>query len=57
MIPINVFLKDDWLQFKYVAKTLITKECELVAGHAVRLHEIAGRRTKRKMIQLIRRPN
>ena len=57
MIPINVFLKDDWLQFKYVAKTLITKECELVAGHAVRLHEIAGRRTKRKMIQLIRKPN
>lgn len=56
MIPINVFLKDDWIQFKYVAKTLITKECELVAGHAVRLHEIAGRRTKRKMIQLIRRP-
>lgn len=55
MIPINVFLKDDWLQFKYVAKTLITKECEILAGHAVRLHEIAGRRTKRKMIQLVRR--
>ena len=55
MIPINVFLKEDWLQFRYSAKTLVTKECEILAGHAVRLHEIAGRRTKRKMIQLVRK--
>lgn len=57
MIPINVFLKEDWIQFRYVAKTLITKECEILAGHAVRLQDIAGRRTKRKMIQLVRKPN
>lgn len=57
MIPINVFLKDDWGQFRYCAKTLITKECELVAGYAVRLNEIAKRRTKRKMIQLVRKPS
>lgn len=56
MIPINVFLKEDWAQFRYCAKTLITKETEIVAGHAVRLHEIAGKRTKRKMIQLVRKP-
>lgn len=55
MIPINVFLKEDWIQFRYCAKTLVTKECEIIAGHAVRLHEIAGRRTKRKMIQLVRK--
>lgn len=55
MIPINVFLKEDWIQFRYSAKTLVTKECEIIAGHAVRLHEIAGRRTKRKMIQLVRK--
>jgi hypothetical protein len=57
MIPINVFLKQDWNQFRYCAKTLITKECEIIAGHAVRLHEIAGKRTKRKMIQLVRKTN
>ena len=54
-IPINVFLKNDWAQFKHCAKTLITKECEIVAGHAVNLSEIAGRRTKRRMIQLVRK--
>lgn len=55
MIPINVFLKEDWNHFRYCAKTLITKECEIVAGHAVKLCDIAGRRTKRKMIQLVRK--
>lgn len=55
MIPINVFLKEDWKQFRYSAKTLITKECNIIAGHTVKLNDIAGRRTKRKMIQLVRK--
>ena len=55
-IPINIFLKNDWHQFRYASKTLLTKEVLIMAGHAVRLNDLANKRTKRKMIQLVRRP-
>jgi hypothetical protein len=56
MIPINIFLKDDWSQFRYAVKTLLSKEVSLVAGHTVRLADLAAKRTKRKMVQLVRKP-
>lgn len=56
MIPINIFLKHEWTQFRYAAKTLLTKEVKIVAGHAVKLTDLASKRTKRKMVQLVRRP-
>lgn len=56
LIPINIFLKNEWHQFRYCAKTLLSKEVEIVAGHTVRLSDLASKRTKRKMVQLIRKP-
>lgn len=56
MIPINIFIKNEWGQFKYTAKTLLTKEVVVVAGHSVKLQDLANKRTKRKMYQLVRRP-
>jgi hypothetical protein len=56
LIPINIFMKTDWTVFRYAAKTLLTKEVNIVAGHAVRLNDLASKRTKRKMVQLIRKP-
>lgn len=56
LIPINIFLKSEWTQFRYCVKTLLTKEVEIVAGHTVRLSDLANKRTKRKMIQLVRKP-
>lgn len=55
LIPINIFLKSDWRRFAYSAKTLISKEVEIVTGHCVRLDDLAAKRTKRKSIQLVRR--
>lgn len=57
MIPINIFLKQEWTQFRYVVKTLVTKECNVIAGYAVKLNDIASKRTKRKMVQLVRKVN
>lgn len=57
LIPINIFLKEDWHQFRYVSKTLLTKEVHIIAGHSVRLNDLAAKRTKRKMIQLVRKIN
>lgn len=56
LIPINIFLKSEWHQFRYCVKTLLTKEVEIVAGHTVRLSDLASKRTKRKMVQLVRKP-
>jgi hypothetical protein len=55
LVPINIFLKRDWNVFQYVSKTLITKELSVVAGHTVKLQDLAIKRTKRKMVQLVRR--
>jgi hypothetical protein len=55
MIPINIFIKKDWRKFSYSAKTLITKEVEIVTGHCVRLDELSTKRTKRKSIQLCKK--
>lgn len=55
LIPINIFIGDDWIKFRYAAKTLLSKEVTIMAGHTVRLNDLAAKRTKRKMIQLVRR--
>lgn len=55
LIPINIFLRNDWKRFNYCVKTLISKEVEILAGHCVRLEDLSTKRTKRKSIQLVRR--
>ena len=55
-IPINIFLKKEMQVFKYAIKTFNSKDIELVFGPAVNLSEIAEKRIKRKLIQLVRNP-
>lgn len=55
-IPINIFLKKDMQQFKYMIKTFNAKDIKLIFGHTVNLSEIAEKRIKRKIIQLVRAP-
>jgi hypothetical protein len=55
-IPINIFLKREMQTFRYAIKTFNSKDIELVFGPAVNLSEIAEKRIKRKLIQLVRNP-
>ena len=55
-IPINIFLKSEMQLFKYSIKTFNSKDVELVFGPTVNLGEIAEKRIKRKLIQLVRSP-
>lgn len=55
-IPINIFLKKEMQIFKYAIKTFNSKDVELIFGPAVNLGEIAEKRIKRKIIQLVRVP-
>lgn len=55
MIPINIFLKQDWTQFRPTLKTFNSKDVELKYGPALSLKENAQKRSKRRSITLVRR--
>ena len=55
LIPINVFLKADWLVFKVCLRTMNSKDVEIKMGPYVSLKEMATKRSKRKSITLVRK--
>lgn len=54
-IPINVFLRQDWLPFRYCLKTMNSRDVQIKFGPAVSLKEIAAKKTKRRSITLVRK--
>jgi hypothetical protein len=54
-IPINIFLRKDWEQFRYTLRTFINKDLEILHGPACSLLDIARKKSKRKSIMLVRR--
>lgn len=55
LIPINVFLKAEWLPFRTVVKTMNSKDVQIKFGPQVSLKEIAAKRSKRRSITLVRK--
>ena len=55
LIPINVFLKQDWSEFRICLKTFNSKDVVIQHGPYVSLREIASKRSKRRSITLVRR--
>lgn len=55
LIPINVFLKQDWVEFRVCLKTFNSKDVVIQHGPYVSLREIASKRSKRRSITLVRR--
>ncbi len=54
-IPINIFLKQDWDEFRGCLKTFINKDLEIIHGPVCSLSEMARKKSKRKSITLVRR--
>lgn len=54
-IPINIFLKNDMINFRNIIKTFTVKDTKIIFGPVVNLNDIADRRIKRKSIQLVRK--
>ena len=57
LIPINIFLKDSWNDFRYSLITLNVKDIKEQQGHVVSLGSLASKRTKRRVVQLVRKLN
>jgi hypothetical protein len=55
LIPINVFLRHEWLPFKHSLKTLNSRDVEIKFGPYVSLKEIAAKKSKRRSITLVRK--
>ena len=55
LVPINVFLKQDWVAFRVCLKTLNSKDVEIKHGPYISLKEISNKRSKRRSITLVRK--
>ena len=54
-IPINIFLKQDWEQFRPYLKTFINKDLQILLGPSTSLAELSRKKIKRRSITLVRR--
>lgn len=54
-IPINIFLKSDWDEFRPFLRTFMNKDLTIVHGPVCSLAELARQRSKRKSVTLVRR--
>lgn len=55
LIPINLFLKEDFSMFKPCLKTFSNKDIKIIAGHMVSLHNFFVKRIKKRSIQLVKK--
>jgi hypothetical protein len=55
LIPINLFLKDEWLPFKPFIRTFNNKSLIVVHGPTCSMNELSKRRSKRRSITLVKR--
>jgi hypothetical protein len=55
-IPITIYMRNEMEPYRYAVKTMNTKDVDVVFGPTVNLSNIAIKRVKRKMIQLVKSP-
>lgn len=55
LIPINLFLKEEFSPFKPCLRTFSSKDIKIIAGHMVSLHNFFRKRIKRRSIQLVKK--
>jgi hypothetical protein len=55
MIPIHLFLREDWAIFKPYLKTFTNKGIEILHGPATSLNDLTKKRIKRRSITVVRR--
>lgn len=55
LIPINLFLKEDWIPFKPYLRTFTNKSLIILHGPVCSMNELHKRRSKRRSITLVKR--
>jgi len=57
MIPINIFLNKEVVEFRYIIRNFSTKDVKVILGPCTSLDDILTKRVKRKSITLVRKTN
>jgi hypothetical protein len=55
-IPITIYMRSEMEPYRYAVRTMNSKDVDIVFGPTINLSNIAIKRVKRKMIQLVRPP-
>jgi len=55
LIPINLFLKEEWLPFRPYLRTFTNKSLVILHGPVCSMNELHKRRSKRRSITLVKR--
>ena len=55
LVPINMFLKEEWIVFRPYLRTFNNKSLTVVHGPICSMLELAKRKSKRKSITLVKR--
>lgn len=55
LIPINLFLKDEWNIFRGSLKIFNSKSLNILHGYVCSMHELNKKRIKRRSITLVKR--
>lgn len=55
LIPINLFLKEEWAPFRPYLKTFANKSLTILHGPITSMNELHKRRSKRRSITLVKR--
>jgi hypothetical protein len=55
LVPINMFLKDDWSIFRPFLRTFNNKSLTIIHGPTCSMLELSKKRSKRKSITLVKR--
>jgi len=55
LVPINMFLKEEWIVFRPYLRTFNNKSLSIVHGPICSMLELAKRKSKRKSITLVKR--
>jgi hypothetical protein len=55
LVPINMFLKDEWTVFRPYLRTFNNKSLNIVHGPVCSISELAKKKSKRRSITLVRR--
>jgi hypothetical protein len=54
-VPINIFLKNEWMPFRGYLRTFTNKDLEILHGPVISLSDMSRKKSKRKSITLVRR--
>lgn len=55
LIPINMFLKEDWAPFKRYLRTFNNKGLDILHGPVCSMNDLVARKSKRRSITLVKR--